>query len=390
MNCKLKDDNARGAQERPCVGNSLFTIYYSPFPPHHSLFSIILLVACHLSLVTALSVATAVGGQGAENAVRYEASHESMGTVFTVAVYGRDRTFLSEVVEEAFEAVDRLDEQMSNYKPQSELSTINRTAASRPVIVEPELFHLLEISVGRSEETDGAFDITVGPLMKSWGFFRGRGRLPTQAEISQVLKGVGYQHLKLDAARRTIRFDAEGVELDLGGIAKGYAVDRAVDVLRSNGITSALVSSGMSSIYALGSPPGSHGWKITLRDPYDAHKAGDVFHLQNYSLSTSGSYEKFLKIAGKNYCHIMNPHTGWPVDNMLSALVLAPTGTDTDGRSAGFFVMGVERTRKYLAVHPNLAAVFYIPNGDPPKYKRVQLRSDSYSIPPDSIVEIDR
>jgi thiamine biosynthesis lipoprotein len=313
-----------------------------------------------------------------------------MGTVFTVAVYGRDRTFLSEVVEEVFEEVDRLDEQMSNYKPESELSAINRMAASRPVVVESGLFHLLEISVGRSEETGGAFDITVGPLMKSWGFFRGRGRLPTRAEISQVLKRVGYQHLKLDAERRTIRFDEGGVEIDLGGIAKGYAVDRAVEILRSNGITSALVSSGMSSIYALGSPPGEHGWKITVRAPYNAHEAGDVLHLQNYSVSISGNYEKFLKIAGKNYCHIMNPHNGWPVEGMLSTAVLAPTGTDTDGRSAGFFVMGLERARKCLDLHPNLAVIFYLPSGAPPKYKRVMLRSNSYSIPPGSIVEIDR
>ena len=354
-----------------------------------------MLVTCHLpcgpkpsgdesSLVTALS------GQEAENRVRYEASHEGMGTVFTVAVYGRDRTFLAEVVEEVFEEVDRLDEQMSNYKPDSELSAINRGAATHPVVVEPGLFHLLEISVRRSEETGGAFDVTVGPLMKSWGFFRGRGRLPPPAEISQVLKRVGYQHLKLDTERRTIRFDEGGVEIDLGGIAKGYAVDRAVEILRSNGITSALVSSGTSSIYALGSPPGERGWKITLRAPYDAREAGDIFHLQNYSLSTSGSYEKFFKVGGKNFCHIMNPHTGWPVEGVLSTTVLAPTGTDTDGRSAGFFVMGVERSRKYLAVHPNLAVVFYLPDAAPAKYKRVLLRSDSYSIPPESVVEIDR
>jgi thiamine biosynthesis lipoprotein len=312
-----------------------------------------------------------------------------MGTVFTVAAYGKDRTFLAEVVEEVFEELDRLDKQMSNYKPESELSAINREAAIHPVVVEPGLFHLLEISTRRSEETDGAFDITVGPLMKSWGFFRGRGRLPAQAEISQVLKRVGYQHLKLDAERRTIKFDESGVEIDLGGIAKGYAVDRAVGILRSNGIRSALVSSGTSSIYALGSPPGARGWKITVRDPYDARKAGDVLHLQNYSVSISGSYEKFFKIAGKDFCHIMNPHTGWPVQDVLSTAVLAPTATDTDGRSAGFFVMGVERSRKYLAVHPNLAVVFYLPSGAPTKYQRVLLRSDSYSLPPDSIVEID-
>ena len=351
--------------------NSLFTI-------NHSLFTVLLLITCHSSLVTA-----------SEPPVRYEASHESMGTIFTVAVYGRDRTFLSEVVEQVFEEVDRLDEQMSNYKPDSELSVINREAASHPVIVEPGLFHLLEVCVQRSEQTGGAFDITVGPLMKSWGFFRGRGRLPTPAELSEVLKRVGYRHIKLDAERRTIQFDESGVEIDLGGIAKGYAVDRAVDILRSNGIASALVSSGTSSIYALGSPPGAQGWKITLRDPYDAHKAADVIHLQNYSLSTSGSYERFFEIDGKNYCHIMNPHTGWPVQGVHSAAVLAATGTDTDGRSAGCFVMGVDGTRKYLAAQPNIAVIFYLPTDRRGEYKRVLLRSKSYSIPADSIVEID-
>jgi thiamine biosynthesis lipoprotein len=350
----------------------------SLFAIHHSLLIAALLVTCHSSLVTA-----------SDAPVRYEASHESMGTIFTVAVYGRDRTFLAEVVEQVFEEVDRLDEQMSNYKPESELSAINREAAGHPVIVEPGLFHLLEICVQRSEQTGGAFDITVGPLMKSWGFFRGRGRLPTSAEINDVLKRVGYRHLKLDAGRRTIRFDESGVDIDLGGIAKGYAVDRAADILRSNGITSALVSSGTSSIYALGSPPGAQGWKITLRDPYDEHRPADVIHLQNYSLSTSGNYERFFEIDGKSYCHIMNPHTGWPVQGVLSAAVLAATGTDTDGRSAGCFVMGVDGTRQYLAAQPNLAVIFYLPAEKPGQYKRVLLRSQSYTIPSDSIVEIE-
>jgi len=354
------------------LSNSLFNIT-------NSLFTILLLVTCHSSLVTA-----------SEPPVRYEASHESMGTIFTVAVYGRDRAFLAEVVEQVFEEVDRLDEQMSNYKPESELSAINREASSHAVIVEPGLFHLLEICVQRSEQTNGAFDITVGPLMKAWGFFRGRGRLPTQAELSDVLKRVGYRHIRLDAERRTIRFDESGVDIDLGGIAKGYAVDRAVDILRSNGITSALVSSGTSSIYALGSPPGAPGWKITLRDPYDEHKPADVIHLQNYSLSTSGNYERFFEIDGKSYCHIMNPHTGWPVQGVLSAAVLAATGTDTDGRSAGCFVMGVDGTRKYLAAQPNLSVIFYLPAEKPGQYKRVLLRSESYAIPSDSIVEIEK
>ncbi len=253
MDCEFMSEDR--AQTRPYRSSSSFTT-------HRSLPTIILVAAFQLSLLSA-----ARSGQAAENSVRFEASHESMGTIFTIAAYGRDRAFLSEVVEQAFEEVDRIDEQMSNYKQESELSAINREAASHPVVVEPRLFHLLEISLGRSKETGGAFDITVGPLMKAWGFFRGRGRLPSQAEIGQILKGVGYQHIKLDPEHRTIRFDVKGVEIDLGGIAKGYAVDRAADVLRANGITTALVSSGMSSIYALGSPPGEQGGRLHFAIP---------------------------------------------------------------------------------------------------------------------------
>jgi thiamine biosynthesis lipoprotein len=126
-----------------------------------------------------------------------------------------------------------------------------------------------------------------------------------------------------------------------------------------------------------------------LRSPYDPHKAGDVIHLQDYSISISGSYERFFKIGGKTYCHIMNPHTGWPVQGVLSAAVLAATGTDTDGRSAGCFVMGVDGTRRYLATQPNLAVIFYLPTEKRGEYKRVVLRSQSYGIPADSIVEIE-
>jgi len=327
--------------------------------------------------------------QAGDLAVRYEASHEAMGTVYTVAAYGRDQEFLSEVVNQVFEEIDRLDAQMSNYKPESELSVINREAAQHAVIVEPRLFGLIQYAWRASDESGGAFDITVGPLMKHWGFFRGQGRLPSPPEISQVLKSVGYQHMHLDAERRSIRFDVSGMEIDLGGIAKGYAVDQAVEILRSNGVTSALVSSGTSSIYALGSPPGERGWKVTVRDPYDAGKAADVFHLQNFALSTSGSYEKFFKINGKIYCHIMDPHTGWPVQNMLSTVAAVPTGVETEVLTKVFFVGGVEKSRAYLATHPNAIGIFYQPGDKPQTFKRTVLRSKSFHIPSDSIAELE-
>ncbi len=339
-----------------------------------------------LRALLALSLLAAPGA-ASEPLVRYEASHEAMGTVFTVAAYGRDRNFLGEVVEQVFQELDRVDAQMSNYKPESELSAINREAASHAVLVEPHLFHLLEESVQYSRETDGAFDITVGPLMKHWGFFRGRGRLPSPTEISDVLKQVGYQHIRLDPASRTIRFDESGVEIDLGGIAKGYAVDQAVEVLRSNGIASALISGGTSSIYALGAPPGQRGWRVTIRDPYQAGKPAETLLLRNYSLSTSGSYEKFFQVGVKTYCHIMDPRTGWPVENMLSTTVLAASTTESDALSK-LFVLGVEGSRGVLAAHPGLTAIFYQPEGSSRQYRRIELRSAVNDFAPGTLVEV--
>jgi len=326
---------------------------------------------------------------GPQAVERYEATHRAMGTEFTIAAYGNDPKFLAETAEQAFEEIDRIDQQMSNYKPESELSQINREASSHPVLVEPDLFALIRKSLQYSRETGGAFDITVGPLMKAWGFFRGQGRIPTAAELHDVLKHVGYQHVKLDAAQRTIFFDVPGVELDLGGIAKGYAVDRAVEILREDGITSALVSGGDSSIYAIGAPPGEQAWKITLRDPFDATRAAETIYLKDFSMSTSGNYNRFFKLGGKTYSHIMDPHTGMPVENMLSTTVFVAGTTDSDALSK-LYVLGVDGSRRYLQKHPDLQALLFVPTGEGRAFKRVLLRSTSFSLPPNVVVRIEQ
>ncbi len=327
--------------------------------------------------------------RAADSPVRYEASHRAMGTTFTVVAYGRDSAFLQEVVSQVFQAVDDLDDQMSNYKPDSELSSINREAVQHAVIVEPKLFRLIQDSLEYSQQSGGDFDITVGPLMKSWGFFRGQGRLPSKSELAMVLKRIGYQHIKLDAAARTIRFDMPGVEIDLGAIAKGYAVDRAVEILRENGIRQALVSSGTSSLYALGSPPGEHGWEISVRDPLDTTRAACVLRLQDLSLSVSGNYEKFFTLGGKVYAHIMDPHTGMPVENMLSTVVVSPSATDSDALSTSFFVEGPDAALHYLDRHPNLTAVFFLPETSSRTFRRVTLKSRVNRLPASSFASID-
>jgi len=279
--------------------------------------------------------------------VRLEASANAMGSTYTVAVYGDDRVRMEAAVNEGFEEVQRLDRMLSNYRPGSEWSQMNRYAAERPVKVPPELFQLLSACLEYSRRSEGAFDISVGPLMKVWGFYKGSGRLPHRAEVQSALSRVGYRNILLDSANGTVRFARPGVELDPGGIGKGYAVDRMADVLRNNGIKIALVSAAGSSIYALGAPPGETGWRVDIKNPKDTRKSVAEVFLKNESMSTSGSYEKFFWAEGRVYSHIMDPRTGYPAAGTLSVSVIAPRTLDSEAWTKPFFVNG----RSWAAKH---------------------------------------
>ena len=190
---------------------------------------------------------------------RHEALRMSMACAYVIEAYGSDAGALPRIVEEAFDEVDRIDRLMSHYKPESPLSHVNREAARQPVRVDAELFDFIATALRYTRESDGAFDVTVGPLMKAWGFFRGEGHMPTDGQLEAARRLVGPHHVALNHSDRTITFDMPGVELDLGGIAKGYAVDRAARLLRQRGIAAALISAGGSTIYGLGAPPGRTG-----------------------------------------------------------------------------------------------------------------------------------
>ncbi len=261
--------------------------------------------------------------------LRLESSVVAMGSAYSVVVYGEDRTRMEGAVDAAFAEVQRLDDMLSNYKPESELSQINREAGNHPVPATQEMFDLLAACVEYSRQSEGAFDITVGPLMKVWGFYKGTGRLPHRAEILGAMDRVGYRNIVLDAAHRTVRFAKEGVELDPGGIGKGYAVDRMVDVLKQYGIQAALVSASGSSIYGLGAPPGEKGWKVEIRDPKNEKKSVAEVYLKDESMSTSGNYEKFFRAEGRIYSHIMDPRTGWPAQGVLSVSAITPRTLDS-------------------------------------------------------------
>lgn len=306
--------------------------------------------------VIVLFLALLAGGQtGTAETLRLEASVDAMGSVFSLVLYGENRDALEGAVEESFQEIRRLDRVMSNYRQDSEWSRINGLAAQRPVQVTRETYDLLEACLNYSRLSEGAFDITVGPLMRVWGFYKGSGRLAKTEDVAEALKRVGYRHLTLDPDQRTVRFDAEGVEIDPGGIGKGYAVDRIVGILRKKGIGSALVSAGGSSIFAIGTPPGEPGWRVDIKDPRDETNVAAEVVLKDESMSTSGTAEKFFRANGRLYAHIMDPRTGYPAEGILSASVIAPKTLDSEAWTKPFFIGG----RKWAAKNkPNGFRVF--------------------------------
>jgi FAD:protein FMN transferase len=271
-----------------------------------------------------------------------------MGTIFSVEMYGADPAQLTRAGDLALAEASRIDHLLSNYLPDSELSRVNRDAAMAPVEVSQELFDLLSTCIAVSRESEGTFDITVGPLMKIWGFFKDSGHLPSAQAVQESLRKVGYQNIELDGVNRSVHFKQAGIELDPGGVGKGYAVDRMVAVLRNEGVHSALISGGGSSIFGLGTPPTDpRGWPIHIADPRNEKKTAADVYLKDKSLSTSGSYEKFFWADGKVYSHIMDPRSGYPAQGMLAVSVLSSRTLDSEMWAKPYFILGRDWTRRH-------------------------------------------
>ena len=299
----------------------------------------------------------AVAAAASPELLRFEESLDAMGTTYSIVLYGHDRFRLQAAVELAFEEVRRLDHTMSNYRTESEWSRVNQQAGEHPVKISEEMFELLSACIQYSKASDGAFDITVGPLMKVWGFYKGSGRFPHRAEIRGAIAKVGYSNIVLDAKERTVQFRNIGAEIDPGGIGKGYAVDRALNILKQNGVEVGLITAGSSSIYAIGAPPNeSQGWKIEIRDPKNPNRTVQEVFLKNQSMSTSGNYEKFFRVRDKLYSHIMDPRTGYPAQGMLSVSVIAPRTIDSEVWAKPYYING----RQWAASHKITGSRVYL------------------------------
>lgn len=272
----------------------------------------------------------------------YCTTHPAMGTEWSLYLYARSREEADRIARPVYQEIDRVEALLSNYKQNSELSRINQKAFQQDVTTDPETFCFLETCLGWSARSKGAFDISVGKLMKAWKFFGASGALPSPGELESVRDEVGWEKIRLDGGRRTVRFLSPGTELDPGGIGKGHAVDRAVRVLRAKQVPAALLSAGSSTIYALGAPPGKAGWKVRVPAVVPETGAISTVVLRDTSLSTANLSEKNFVHDGRLYGAIMDPRSLRPVEGVLQVTVVSPSATDSDAMSNALFVSGPE------------------------------------------------
>ncbi|WP_206352454.1 FAD:protein FMN transferase [Tautonia rosea] len=297
-----------------------------------------------LGMLLVVGSSLAVEDRGEAELDRFEFRETHMGSEFTILIYCNDGDLASSAARSAFARIAFLDETLSDYKVDSELMRLSDEAGGPPVPVSPELFEVLARSRALSEQTDGAFDATINPVVKLWRRARRNRELPSRSQLEEALGRIGWQGLELDAEARTVRLARPGMRLDVGGIAKGYASDAALAVLRDSGITRALVA-GAGDIVVGDPPPGRSGWIIGIAS-IDAEEQGGArrfLSMRNQAVSTSGDAERFVEIDGVRYSHIVDPRTGLGLTGRSSVTVVARDGTTSDSLATALSVLGPQR-----------------------------------------------
>lgn len=314
-------------------------------------------------------------------------ARNAMATRFEAVLCGDNAVSLRAAGEEALAEIERLEAQLSLFRPTSEIAHLNARAAHEPVRVTPAVFELLQHAGRLTAETRGAFDITIAPLVRCWGFMGGRGNVPGAADLAAARAKVGMDLVLLDRDAFRVRFARPGVMLDLGAIGKGYAIERAVELLREAGVTSAFIHGGTSTLYGLGHPPESDGWKVEIADPSGPEtqansrllnslpgapsqaargpaaaedrsdkspRAFATVSLCDESLSVSAVWGKSFTAGGRTFGHIIDPRSGEPADRAVLSAVVLPSATETDALSTALLTLGPEGHDQIASLRPGI------------------------------------
>lgn len=276
-----------------------------------------------------------------------------MGTAINVELWHEDAEQGRVLTQSVMNEMRRIDDLMSTYKPESELSAVNTNAANGPVHISTELFALIEHALDFSDVTSGAFDITYASAGQHYDYRS--GKKPDKQQLQAALPAINYHHVKLDTQQTTVEFLYPGVRIDLGGIAKGYAVDRSIGILQGAGVRNALVSAG-GDTRVIGKR-WDRPWNVGIRNPRDKDSIVSMIPLENSAISTSGDYERYFEDDGVRYHHILNPGTGESTHEIHSSSIIGNVATDTDALSTSVFVLGVEKGLQLINSIPDTEAV---------------------------------
>lgn len=311
--------------------------------------------------------AVAVGASADEHLQRYRELRPGMGSTFEVIAYAPDQTTAQRGLEAAFARIEQLNQIFSDYDSESEACRLSHASPMPEAVpVSAEMFTVLDYSAQLSRATDGAFDVTVGPVSRLWRRARRQKQLPAPHRLREALASVGYQHLELEAFGRKAQLVAPGMRLDFGGVAVGYAVDEALTVLNRHGLTRVLVNG--SGDMALGDgPPGEAGWRIGVA-PLEPNQPPTRFlRLARCGVSTSGDAWQFVEIDNRRYSHIVDPKTGLGLTTRSSVTVIAPRGMAADGLATAVSVLGVEQGMSLVERTCGAACLMVCVEGEKPQ-----------------------
>lgn len=295
---------------------------------------------------------------------RYEYTEPHMGTVCRLQLYASNHNTADRAAKAGFTRIQALNTILSDYQSDSELMKLCQSAGQGSQPVSPELFTILQASYTWGERSQGAFDVSIGPLIQLWRRARRTRELPSATAIRDAQALVGYRDILLNAPTRSVTLPKPKMRLDLGGIAKGYVADEVQRVLHTHGITSACVAMGGDVCVSL-RPPGTEGWVISIA-PLDKHGTEPVARLllENQAVSTAGDMEQFVEIQGIRYSHIVDPKTGLGLVGRMSCTVVAPRGIDSDAADTAICIMGHEKGFAMIENQPGMAAIYFCKDGE--------------------------
>ncbi|WP_206367863.1 FAD:protein FMN transferase [Sphingobacterium chungjuense] len=280
-----------------------------------------------------------------------------MGSVFTITVVDTDSAVANQHIDQVVAEVSRIENLISEWQPQTQISQVNQQAGIRPVVVDREVFDLTKRALAYSELSEGAFDISVAGLDQVWQFDGSMTELPDREMVQRSVQHVGYQYIVLDSAASSIYLRKKGMKIGFGSIGKGYAADKGRELMQQEGVKGGIVNAS-GDLATWGKPPSERHWKIGLNHPFRQHKIMQVLQLGEEAVTTSGSYEKYAEIAGIRYAHIINPKTGYPSTGLTSVSIYGPSAEMANALSTSIMVLGAKRGKVLMKAFPRYNYIF--------------------------------